>query len=1496
MKGLTRRRFLQFAVTAGAQGQTVARWTLQGIGLAILGACRSFFDGFRKPVRWVFPSTAGDFVIHTTHDARKVRTFPMPIWAARIQFPAVAATMVDGTDSGEIDSDQVEMTGVWVVIDARPGTQLFRESDIVRSDVLRAQPSGDFTLEVTPQPLFPPLSEVVPMTLDVSGAPRPKKRVEREGDRDQLLKFDFCVRPDVCQTGGARSTLPTVKARWPQLDLLVRPAGARVDQWHRIHREPMLRSERADLSDCGAPKRELRWTAVQYALPHALDIDVRTHVNGDESIVHIPQSTVTLRVRPGFIDLVIPSGSILERRRAGSAVASTVLAESHLHSANVYAFAWASDMPAETTTLPVEISSGFCFRASGSEPWPLVDAIKLPRSGSRIELEVASRDVARARTGATLRKKDAEISRSIEHDFRKATLVFRSTTGDLAPKLTIHGAVTESIFDEDGRLSAREAGATSNLLLVADLFARIHAIRELEVRFRTKNDSYVAGESTLVFKTNEAAWAGRNSVPASSGDWVHLKTTKTAPTSDDYRGDLAALGRETTIRWDLERDRFRILDPINSVTTSDAEIVALAPQAFRASVSATLPRVETAITLPPFALREHRDFEFGRWQDGGNPAFKSLTMWEPRTTGIAGVDAHSPSDFFTTFAETEGGASTRAVYAGFGIDGTLVPLHDRDWAPDERCLARKLAPYRAIAADRMRRVDDAVDVLDLDRPALRQSVEDAFNDATRERSIQRVIQNPGTEVALSPIGGTIAFDWRNEVEALGMQELVLHGFLGRYQKNYAIFSDLLLPYGIRYNVLALTSRQDSGSLRYCVKWWFTEPSKTYGDKGNIVISNLRPINSVNFNENDPLLFKADIDYKNGNERWIDYDRTLQGIGLLTAINNPSLASRYLSQTVPLREPQALTLFRDTPMRLHHVEWHATVKSGPGEPIPDCNAKVPQIVVTARGELEDVSGMTLDSRAVAIAYDNTMNPNDGRWCATEADGKPEYAARALTLGDGVVRVDRPLNRDDTFELNANAEHTFRKKITMRDVGLLQLVLGGENDFLDNEGTLTIHEKIHIHDKQVNRGGTSTRDQKTEAEVDATVEFAEFTKGVTDACEGSLSFRIKITPRSFRATFKKSIDAPADYDATLKADVGVPGLLVLKNCTMQSRPGEAVAFKPGDLEPCGDLLKQVFELLLDKLKGLLGFGGDGGGGGKSPFKFEFLDGLKGFMVSLRLPVPRIPFGIGSLENLTFDFRLGLSIDISRSGINTGSMFTFILGDYPKKGFGGIKWLDLPMPEIGMQIFKDLRPPTLTVTPFTVRFSTIIAVRVKPPKTEGLTLPNPFKQVCFEAVACISGEGGLALSFDIGVANGTVSITLGIVWCPHAAFKFEFTPSGARGDEAFSFDEIALVARLELNASVLGVVNIFVRVQAMAQLKLTCKESILTHLEISGTASIEMLFVTVDVSFTVNLDPLLGINPNACPRDKVGPAKLCALPEPNELARVALADFFTHTEVAA
>lgn len=1529
---VSRRRFVQFLSAAGMQAQSLARTVLGPVALASLSACRTLLNTFARPKRWVIPSIAGDFIIYTYDDPRKVDQFPLAIWARRLQFPAVAATLLGSAqqdcpasqDPGEIDSDQAEAAGVWVLIEAARGTRLFREQDIIRSDVLRMSASGDFTLSFSPHQLFPALEEVVPLTLEPVG---PGRHCIATNDRAKLLSFDFCVRPDRCQ-GTVHSTLPTVVARWPErIDLLARPRGAAAGQVVRLHREPALACATGDLSRCGGPPRKLRWVEARYRLPQDLNLDVRKHSDANETFVHIAAQVMTVRFRPGFVDLRIPEGSRLVT--LGSRAAEARLSDAHLHCARRYAFAWISQLPAETTTLPAELSSAFCLGGSGGEQWPLApDPLRFPSSGSRLAFKVAARDVALCRVSAW--RTGQGTSRSIEQAFKSITLAFDSGKPGFAPRLTLSPKqpsppdhkppqfVEHAVFDGDGRITAGASAATSDLILVGDLFARVRETSVLDLRFKEGSDDCASCPSSLTFTTAEMAWAGHQGSASSAADWVHLRPTLAKPDATDYRAGPINLetGKSMQVAWQLDRNHFQVVGSA-AFEDSVAEMVALAPEAFRATLPTpkALPRSEkadAAIALPPFALREHRDFTFHRdnFLVPSKPAFHSLTMWEPRTAGTPDPKSDSPAELFAAFAGQEGGASVRPVYAGFAFDGALVPLRDRTWSPDATCHGKILAPYRAIAATRMRNVVGAIDVSEPNSP-LQDCYIDAFipnNSPNRNRtpSLQRVATDPDTELAISPIGGSIGFNWIFDQPAIGLRELVLRGFLGRYQKNYAIFADLLLPYGIRIIILNLTTRKDSGKLDFCNKWWFAESSKTYGDNHSIVLDNLRPINAVNFNENDPLLFKADIHFRSGADEWVDFDRTLQGMGLITVRALGGKANAYLTQTVALARPQALTLFKNTPMRLTQAVWVADPKtqnaqaqgctSGPN-PCTDG----PVITVTAHGELEDVAGMSYDTRAIEAVYSSAINPDTGVFCIEEGKGDkfPNYISRSLTLGDGVVRVDRPLRGDekDSFELNARGEHTLTKKVRLGDVGLMQLVLGGEAAFLDNEGTLTIHEKLTVHDKQQNGG--SSRESKSDAEVDATLDFPEFTKGVSDVCSGSLSFRLKVAPRSFHASFKKTLDQPPDFDAILKADIGVPGLLALKNCELHSRSGQSVSFKPGDLAICGDLLKRVFELLLDKLKDLLGFSGGGGGGKKqSPFDFQLLTNPFGFLVKLRLALPRIPMGAGSLEHLTFDLRLALAIDISRTGIRAGSLMAFILGDYNFPGFGDLKWLDLSIDNVARGIFKQLRPPTLTITPFTVRFSVVIAVRVNPPRTGDLTLPNPFKAVCFQAAACISGEGGLALAFDIGVANGSVSITLGIVWCPTAIYLFDTSPQkpGHGGDEYFSFDEIALVARLELNASVLGIVNIFVRVEAMAQLKLTCDKSILTHLEVSGTASIEIGFFSVDVAFTVDLDPLLGIDPTACLHDKGGPTNVCALREPQELAGLAAADFFRIAEVAA
>ncbi len=1490
----TRRRFVQLFSAATGQSKTIARWSLQAIAAGLIAACRSIRRVLTPPSRWVIPTTLGDFEIDTNTDLRKVRSFPFILWADRLQFPSIAATMVElESVMPDHDSEQALIYGVWLVFDAEPGTELFREHDIVRTGVRRSSgASGDFTMRFDPKPLFPRLGDAVPLSLVFPGADR--KRVP---ERDKLLRFDFCVRPDRCASNGDSSTLPVVTATWPRFDVIVRTLRGDVRLETGDHRKVDAALESCELHD---PPHvpSLRWVAADVPFPK-VELHVWTHPDASATTLEYPGGVSEVRIRPGFIDLAFPAGALLHHNGAKS-----TLDKAHVHVANLYAQAWQSEMEVDPTPLPLEEASRFCLDPQNTpDPWVFApDPLHVARLGSAIGIGARMQDVKASR--ASTRFRGGEITHDLEQQFANVTLTFRSSS-PLAPSIEVAASdnlIDVAISNGHGRAEATKLSVkSSSFILIDDLFAQPEDAKEAELRL----DFAVAGSryeleraSSATFRAKKFAWAGRYERDESvlgNGSWVHLQ--KGGKADGDQRATSFTLASPARLRWNVGSGGFRVLD--SAAAPSVNELVALAEPAFRAAVPDAFPRRDPKepVYLPSFSLREHRHLP--NTFVTGNAAFVAADMWEPRSEAHFTGASDSPSDLFKAIAAPDANSDLNAFYAGFRLKGQLGPLHDVAWAPDdEHCRFEGLAPYRGIRGQELKPVPNAVDVVE-PGSIYEPCVPAGFG---QHATIQDRFRGETTELALSPIGGTIRFDWSNvdEKPSLGLNELVLRGFLGRYQKNYAIFVDLLLPYGLKINVLTLTARQDSGELRFCTKWWFAEELKEYGDKKNVTLRNLRPLNAVNFDERAPMLFQADVHYRSGDDVWVDFDRTFQGVPMQRAANDPT-AKPLLDQTMVLQKPQPLSLFSDTPMRLARVHWHA--EGANNQPLPDCDDPVSPdpcgnavfIAVTASGELERVEGMHFDNRDVSVTSAGDMKAETAQWCLEKGrDRDPEYGTTAVTLGDGVVRLQRPFFHD-RFSITAKQEHKFEKKIKARDLGLLQLIPGGDGEFLENEGTLTIVERLDVQHVSIDQG--ASKQDTTRAEVEATVSFPEFTKGVTDICGQSLNFRIAVTPKSFHARFKQPLFGDIDYEAKLLADVGVPGLLRLKDCTVLSRPGKAVEFTPGNLDICGELLRMVLEFLMEKLKGMLGLDKPGsGGGGKSPFSFEFLDGLKGFLVKLRLPMPNIPLGAGTLKRFTFDLRLGVSIDISAEGFNAGSMMTFILGDYRLPGFGGIPWLKLDLPTVARRIFSRMDPPTLIITPFTVRFSVVGAMRINPPKNLSV---DGLQAVCFNTVMCISGEGGLAAAFDVGIASGEVSVTLGIVWCPYATFKVGLVNGHVNTDKYFSFDEIAVVARIDAHACVVGVINISIRVEVMTVLKLACSEGILGHMEISGSASIEVGFVTIDYHFTVNLDPILGINPDACKEQKPAGIRDCARlddPELQRLVRATVDDFFSPAEVAA
>lgn len=1491
---LSRRRFVQLFGAGSSQLERALQWSWQLVAGGFVVACRSIGGLFVKSRRWVFPSTVGDFVIETRSDLRKVTEFSTLLFAERIEFPSVAATMLEPAKAApDNDTDQVVLHDVWLDIIADPGTQLFREDDIVRSGTPRSKATGDFTIAFDPLKLFQAFGDEVPLAPYFDRNSRALWTAERE--REKLLRFRFCVKPETCQASDVRSMLPVVTATWPRFDMLLRAETSEGSGAIRLRPTGNLIPVTADLNDCAlekaTPMHALRWLEGTFEIPQKyqsveLTLPMRQMNGRIDSVVLRPGAALKIRIRPAFLDLLLDNADLRSTAGGGMSVA---LKRSHFHVGKHFGYAWLNDMPVEPTPLAPEIAWQYCLHAEGASDWPLAPRrISIPRLASAIDIRVQSQDVLAARVSTRIR--GGKPTRWVEQQFESFTIAFTAKGSALDPVIAVKTGKAPGqlrgellIIDGDARLRTSNAAVSSNqLVLVEDLFVKPDGTApELEIRYR-EDRFEIKTPSRFIFPISQYAWAGLYDKKEFERSWIHIKPVDFKDSdlgTGDKRADAVST-EKATVDWNPATGGFQLID--KSKIKGKAEIVSIAEKAFRAAIPDDFPRRDEAqpMFLAPFALREHKDFDFGRWVDPQEPAFLDDTMWEPRTEARFSISSDSPADLFSAFAAEDAAGETNGHYAGFAFTGNIEPLPLLDWAPNP-ANPKDLAPYRGIRGNTLRPILRAEDVSDLDDTTVHPAIAQAFlRTDPREASLQREFKAGHTEIAFSPIGGSIGFHWTTPIEKLGLEQLFLRGFLGRYQKNYAIVKDLLLPYGILIHVLALVARETNGKLRYCTKWWFAEPSKSYGDDASIIIDNLRPLNAVNFNPKQPLRFKADFHYRSSDGRWTDADRTLQGAGLITVTHGGSreaiAAARH--QTVALNEPQPLTLFKETPLRLAQTAWDAEWENVAAT--TGCTTPV-HIAVKSSGELERVEGMNFDSRDIDVTSEGRVSADTGQWCEAGRDHDPVYHTTAVTLGDGVVRVHQPLD-NERFHLDAGITHTFVKRITLRDVALLQLILGSSDDeFLKNEGTLTIKQQMKLEAGSDVRGGT-----KVLARVESTVDFPDFSRGRSEICEQELGFRIATAPRSFHAGFLQDFGARPKFDATLKADVGIPGFLLLKDCTITSRAGNAVEFKPGNLSICGELLRKVFEALLEMAKAKAGIGG----GGDSPFSFEFLDGLKGFLVKLRLPLPRVPMGAGSIDHLTFDLRLALSLDFSGGGLNAGALMTFILGDFNFPGFGGIPWLKLDLPTVARRIFTRTDRPTIFVTPFVIRFGVVIAVRVRPPKS----LTSGFEVVCFDAVACVSGEAGLGVAFDVGVAWGHISITIGIVWCPNATYEFNTT--NLKGNAYFSFDEVSFLARIEAYASVLGLVNITVYVEIMANLRLTCPKGVVSHMEVNGTAHIEMLFVEIDQDFHVDLDPILGIDPNACKHDGADATRVCVIADGavRRLAHETARGFFAPAEL--
>jgi hypothetical protein len=379
-----------------------------------------------------------------------------------------------------------------------------------------------------------------------------------------------------------------------------------------------------------------------------------------------------------------------------------------------------------------------------------------------------------------------------------------------------------------------------------------------------------------------------------------------------------------------------------------------------------------------------------------------------------------------------------------------------------------------------------------------------------------------------------------------------------------------------------------------------------------------------------------------------------------------------------------------------------------------------------------------------------------------------------------------------------------------------------------------------------------------------------------CTGDLKLgelKLAAQPKSFKAQFGIK-NNKSTQSIVLISDVGVPGMMRITNTEFRVEGGSGVSVKFGSFELCPGLLEKILDALMKVLQDLLG--------GDSPFSIFFENG--GLGLHWHLELPSIPLGGGSIDTLALLIRNAFRFDFGGGG-GRGFFFTLHLGKLPSVGFDGIDWPHLHMTPIGEAIIERTERMTFTFTPFTVDFACVFGFRAK------ASFDPHFKA---DGFMCLRADGGLALAFDIGIVRESVSLTLGLVWCP----SYE-------DGQFHCLTQLGMAITVDARACVIEIINIRVTAELIATFDLSCKppKDMLVHMAFHGKGSISIGFVTISKEFDVDLDKILNLHPcaEADPYCKVS----TALPGPARganddllLAHVdkCVSTFFTAMECAA
>jgi hypothetical protein len=794
----------------------------------------------------------------------------------------------------------------------------------------------------------------------------------------------------------------------------------------------------------------------------------------------------------------------------------------------------------------------------------------------------------------------------------------------------------------------------------------------------------------------------------------------------------------------------------------------------------------------------------------------------------------------------------------------LRPLNHTSWGPSSAI--HGLAPYRALVVDKVENTE-AMDLVppnpkDTTQQAIRDTVVDGLKPGSSSlSSIASAIRSDAVPIAFSPVGGSIDFDWQDQLPDLGLVSLGLHSYLGRYQRNSTVQRHLLMPWALLFEITTRLFRNADGLMEYCQKWKFVQQEQTYGNNNDIRIFNLRPLNGNTKMPGEPFLFKADLEIREHEMMRRVENLTLRGHWPTLISCDTKCVFVNPSETIPLvgipgfENPQ--TLFNDTVILLKSLTWtcwygidiHSEQKKTATNPNgfvcfdendqkcdvacvldqpPATPPKAVNIIVAANGEVwqaipgDPSDAMHLDDRTLVNCFCRNVDPPSGKWCQ-EDPGRATtvYHAEALTVGPGLVRVPKPLDRDEFVKLHG--EYKLEKNIPLKDVGILQLFDIDLPPKADPQGTLILRFN---YDQQSNQPAAPVR-------FIGTLDFPDLSSIAKPVCARDLKFGITGQPKSFHSQFGNQ---PGNR-TELVADIGVPGFMVMKDSKFSVGSDGQPKMEFGKFELCEGLLKIILDKLFAKILSKLGKK-------NSPHIFPDFHGIH---LQWPFSFPDIPLGGGTLKNLEFDLKTEFRFDFTRQGGSRAVFFTVCLGHFRLPKFGDIDWPNLGIGDLGIALQSQTEPLSLMVTPFVFRFGAWFGFRIKP----DIDFPNRLDLVELGSFVCFRGDAGLALAFDVGIARGNVALAISIRYCPAFTVKHK--------ELTFCLTMVSIGVVFDAEAVVVEIINIKVHAEVMATLQLACSNprQMIAHLVFSGYASVEVLFATIDYNFTVDLDKILGLS---------------------------------------